>query len=282
MAFLRWQNHDSRTPTTGNTFTIQCPAYDKIQKIGIMFTDGGVTSTEAEIRAEVGNVRLTINGTDVINTTAANLLEIYELAGTRVGTAAGLPGYLELNVAPLLYLDPAVRDLFGFGTADVNSIQVSVTMLTATTIDGAQLITAREAVNENLGMYCTVIDYPQNFNATGDHTVDTLPRDLNQAYLAVLTSDGASGTQTFGEVRVNSQTLIERLNRSVNAVAVNERGFFQPAGFYTYVFTDGSLKVRLPMNNVADLRFVNTFSVAPGAGGYVMTAVSAKNMPVNL
>lgn len=282
MAFLRWQNHDSRVPATGATLTIQCPPYDKIHKIGLRFTDGGVASTEAEIRAEIGNIRLTINGTDIINTTANALFDLYEFMGVRVGTPAGLPGYLELNLAPLLYIDPAVRDLFGLGTADVQSIQVSVTAGTLVTIDGVQLITGREAVNENLGMHCRVLDYPQNFNSTGDHTVDTLPRDLNQAYLAVLTSDGASGTQTFGECRVNSQTLIERLGRDVNAVAVNQNGQFQPAGFYAYSFTDGNLKNRLPMFNVADLRFINTFSVAPGAAGYVMTAVSAYNMPVKL
>jgi hypothetical protein len=142
-----------------------------------------------------------------------------------------------------------------------------------------QLITGREDKVENLGTYVTMIDYQQNFNATGDHTVDTLPRDLNQSYLMVMCDDGASGAISHGECRINNLTIRERLPISVNAMAVDMTGLQQPSGYYVYNFTDGGLKSRLPMNGVKDLRFLNTFTTAAGAGGYVMTAVSAVNFP---
>ena len=264
---------------SNTTATLQIPAYGKIQSIFLRFTTGaGAANTEAEIRAQVGNVRLTINGRDVINCSAAQLFDLYESMGLNVTLATGSAGCVELNIGRLVFTDPAVRDLFGFGTADVTSIQVQVTALTLTTVANVQAYTARQAINENLGTYCKFIAYPQSFNSTGDHTVDTLPRDNNSDYLAVLASTGA-GTITFGECRVNNATAIERTPTDVNAVFCSNDRVAQPSGYYLYHFADGSLDGRLPMLGVSDLRFITTFSVAPGASSYTMLPLTVINFP---
>lgn len=274
------QTHEQKPMSNNAIATLNIPKGGKIHSFGLRFTtSGGADATEAQIRAEVGLIRLTLNGKDIVNASVAKILDLYEVLGQNVNDAAAINGVVELNVGKLLFTDPAVRDLFGLGTADVTSIQISVTAGTLTNVANVQAFTTREAVEENLGMYCKFINYQQSFNGTGDHTLDTLPRDPDSSYMLALTDMGASGTLTHGEVKVNGVTFKERIPRSINALNVSNDRLSQPTGYYVYAFTDGNLKTRLPMVGVNDLRFINTFSVAPGAPSYNVSVLTVVNLP---
>lgn len=279
------QVHESKPLTSNSIATISIPTSGKIHSLILRFsTSAGADVTEAAIRSEIGNIRLTINGKDVVNASAIKLLDLYEALGQNVNDNLGIASVVELNIGRLVYTDPNLREIFGFGTADVQSIQVSVTAATLTTIANVQAFTSRTPVNENLGTYCKFINYVIGFNTTGDHTVDTLPRDADSTYLAVMADPGASGTITHGEVRVNSYTIKERCPTSVNKLLVSNDRMATPValGYYVYSFCDGALDTRLPMVDVRDLRFIQTFSVAPGAAGYNMSVLSAINLPSKL
>jgi hypothetical protein len=263
------QLHETKGLTSSQQATLQVPAGGKIQSLLLDF-DG----TEAQIRAEIGNIRLAVNGRDVINASATQLLDMYEALGVKVGDAAGIDGCLELNVGRLVYNNPALRDLVGYGTADVANIQVQVTAGTLSGISQVQAISFRTAAVENFGAHCEFISYPQSFNSTGDHTVDTLPRDLNSSYLALMINDGASGTITHNEIRVNGNTIRERLPSDANAWNNSNLGYDTPAGYFPAFLTDGTIDTRLPMDRVTDFRSITTFSVAPGAGGYSIGALT--------
>lgn len=282
MSLKTQQVHESKPLTTATSSTIQIPAGGKIHNLVLRFsTSADADVTEAAIRAEIGNIRLTINGKDIINATATKLLDLYEALGVNVTDPAAVASVLELNVGRLLYTDPDARDIFGLGTADVQSIQVSVTAGTLSTIANVQGFTAREAKSENLGIYAKFINYAVSFNAASDHTMDTLPRDPDSSYLLVMADAGASGTMTHGEVRVNNITLKEKCRSSVNKLLNSSNRIATPSGYFVYAFADGSIKTRLPMVDVRDLRFIGTFSVAPGAGGYNLTALTLVNLPTN-
>lgn len=276
MALKNTQNHETKALTSSQQTTIQVPTGGKIQSLILFFADSsGVAATEAEIRAEIGNIRLTMNGKDKVNASAVRLLDLYEALGNNVFNAAAIPaGAMELNIGRLVYNSPEARDLFGLGTADIANIQIQVTAGTLSNIASVQAITARTPVNENLGAHCQFIDYPQNFNATGDHTVDTLPRNTDSSYLALLVNDGASGVITNSEIRVNNYTIRERLNINVNAVLLSEAKLAQTSGYFIHGFADGSIDGRLPMVGVTDLRCITTFTTAPGAGGYSIGALT--------
>lgn len=269
------QIHEQKALTSSQTATLQVARGGKIQSLGLLFLTGaGAPVTEAQIRAEIGNIRLTLNGRDVVNASAVQLLDLYEALGNKVGTPAGVAGTLELNVGRLVYDSPDARDLFGFGTNDISTIQVQVTAGTLSAIASVVAISARTPEVENLGAHCEFISYPQSFNSTGDHTVDTLPRNMDSSYLAVMIDDGASGTITFGECRVNNQTIRERLSSAMNNQFCSNAGYVQPSGYFSHFFADGSVAGRLPMPGVVDLRFITTFSVAPGAAGYNIGALT--------
>lgn len=275
MSLYQTQLHEQKPLTTGQITTLQIPTGQKIQSCTLYFTTAaGAAAAEADIRSELGNVRLTINGKDIVNATTIRILDMQEALGTRVGTAAGIAGAVELNLGRLLFVDPVARDFVGWGTADVSSIQVQITAGTLVNVANVQAITQRSPVSEVFQNYCKFISYPQSFNSTGDHTVDTLPRDLDSSYLAVQIDDGASGTITNGEVRVNGVTITEKLPANANAQFNSNKGYQAVSGYYNHFFTDGTISARLPMPGVTDLRFIQTFSVAPGAASYTVTPLT--------
>jgi len=274
------QVHEEKSLTSAQNTTLQVPTGGKVNSLFLGFKKAdGTSASEAEIRAEIGNIRLTLGGKDVINAPAVKLLDLYEAMGVKVSENVGIAGIVELNVGKLAYLDPAMRDACGFGTADITSIQIQVTAGTLSQIASVQAFSRRQAVNQNLGTHCRFIQYPQSFNSTGDHTVDTLPRDRNSAYLMVMVDDGASGAITEGEARVNANTVIERCPTNVNKAALSNDGYVQPAGYFVYPFTDGDTSTRLPMNGVTDFRLINTFGTAPGASGYTICTLTVIDYP---
>ena len=276
MGLYQSQIHEQKPLTSSQIVTLQIPVGGKIQSLALVFyTAGGVPVTEAQIRAEIGIIRLTLNGRDVVNAPVVQILDLYESLGSaRVGTPAAIAGVVELNVGRLIFVDPVLRDLVGFGTGDVSTIQVQVTAGTLFAIASVKAVSQRTPSPENLGTYCKFINYPQSFNSTGDHTVDTLPRDTNSAYLLTMIDDGASGTITFGECRMNGQTITERQDSAISSLFASNKGFAQPAGYFCHWFNDGSAAGQLPMRGVTDLRFITTFSVAPGAAGYNITPLT--------
>lgn len=283
MAIKTFHVHEQKPLTSGQQVTLQIPSFGRIQELKLRFTTAaGVDATVAQIRAEVGNIRFTLNGRDTVNCSAGQLLDLYESLGQpNVTYPTGTNGQIELNVGRLFMLSPTARDALGIGTQNVPSIQVTVTAGTLTNVAAVQVFSVRDNVAANLGVHARVINYPQSFNATGDHTVDTLPKEPNTAYIGVLADDGASGAISFGEVRVNSVTVFERMPTLSNASRVGSAGYAQPAGYFNYLFNDGNPDNVLWMNSVQDLRFITTFGTAPGAGGYNLLAITLDGLVQN-
>lgn len=275
----QFQTHEQKTLASSGIATLNIPTGGKIHDFILRFaTAADADATVAAIKSEIALIRLTINGKELINASPTKLFDLYSALGQHVNAASGVAGVIELNLGRLVYTDPTLREIIGFGTADVQSIQVAVTAGTLSTIASVQAFTARTPVNENMATHCRYINYPVSFNATGAHTMDTMPRDPDSAYLAVLTDAGASGTITHSEIKSGSVTIREKHNTSVNKLAVSSAGFAQPSGYHAHLFTDGAIDSRLPMVNVSDLRFINTFSVAPGSGGYNQSALTIHNL----
>jgi len=281
------QVHQQLANVSNQTTTLQIPTGGKIHDIFLRFNDvSNVTSTETEMRAEVtGNIRLAFGGKDLVNVPMARLLDIYKIMGSRAGMTSTLPaGVLNLNMARLFYDDPKAADLFGLGTADQSSIQVQIGCGTIDDCGTVQAFTTREAVNEKLGAYGKLVDYPRAFNATGDDTIDTLPRNINSAYLALFINAGASGVIATNECRVNGAVVREKVPFHINQIMNSNAGFISSAAdssgegaYMPVIFAHGALDQYLPMKNVTDLRFITNFSTAPGAAGYFVTPMTLEN-----
>lgn len=285
MTLKRTHQHGTRPLSSNATETIQIPVFDRIQDICLRF-DG----TEAQMRSEIGNIRLTVNGTDIINASATEILDVYEYLGVNVDESAGIDGVMSLNVGRLLYKNPNIRDQFGWGEVGVTNIQVSVTAGTLSNISEVQAFSWRDkprdadgrVTKQEFGAHVRLIGTTISDNIVGESTVDTLPRDLGTAYLAVLMSDGASGAISSGRCSVNNVNVYEDTPSDVAELFASQSGFSVPSGYYAYNFSDGGLNSRLPMDGVTDLRFVTTFGTGAGAGGYRALQLLAVDFPRNI
>ena len=95
--------HEQKSLTSSQVATLQIPAYGKIHSTQLLFlTAAGAAVTEAQIRAEIAQIRLTIGGKDVINSTPVRILDAYESLGVRVGVNTAIGGIVELNFGPLV------------------------------------------------------------------------------------------------------------------------------------------------------------------------------------
>lgn len=270
--------HQTAPLTTGGTQTLQIPAGGKIHSLALHFmTSAGASVTEAQIRAEIANIRFTIGGRNIVNCSPVILLDAYETLGTEVHSNTGIAGVVELNIGRLLFTDPGLRDLFGFGTAGSPPIQISISAGTLSAIASVECYTEREAVNEALGSYCSLINYPQTFNSTGIHTVENLSREPSTKYALIMVDDGASGAIASGEVRMGQVSVRESVPLNVNAQLLSNNRLTQPSGYFVHGFSDGTLAALLSMAGVADFRVLTNFGTAPGAGGYNLAALTVEN-----
>lgn len=279
--FRNARTHQSEVfQTAGEMKTLQIPTNGKITSLLLRFYDAtGAALTEAQIRAQVGYIRLTINGQNVINALASEILDAYEFLGVKVGNNGGVNGALELNFGSLVYTDPVLGEMTGWGTQDVSTIQVQIIATAVTDLRGVQAYTERLPIDEPLGQHIRFLEYPQSFTTTGEITLDTLPRDSDSGYLAIMIKPETTGVISTGEMGLNNNVLMEQRPSIVNALSLSNKGLIQPSGYYVYNAVDGLLSGIIPMAGVQDFRLKTTFTTAD-TKGYKALALTLNKIPV--
>lgn len=273
--------HETKPVSAGAVITTTIPSYETIDDILLKFTNNGAAAAKTDILAAIGKVALSINGDQVINCNLSQLYDVFEMLGNRIQEQA-LTNTVSLNLGRLMMLLNGNKDFFAWGCANITTIQVQVYCNSATTnVTDVQFVTERRSFTSSLTSYIKVINYPQNQNATGYSTVDTLPRDANDAYLAVMADNGGGAIAT-GECTRNGANVIDEVSPEIMAYVSQSRGFKQVSGYFNYLFADGSARGALPMNGVTDLRFKTQFSTKPTNGTYNLLAISIKNTPADM
>lgn len=272
--------HETKSLSANTILTFNVPSFDTIDDIMLEFTNSGAASTTANIKSSIGKVALNINGEQVINTTITRLFDFYSMLGNEVQQSARPANVVNLNVGRLLFLLPENEDYFAWGCSNINTIQVQVYCNgTVTGVTDCTLITERRPVQTALGSYVKLISYPQSMSAAGVSTVDTLPRDSNEAYLAVMASQETGGVIASGECVVNGVNIYDNISMNVNSMLVSQRDYAPVTGYFNYLFADRSRRGMLPMMGVTELRLKTTFTTAPTAGVYDLLACTIKNIP---
>lgn len=275
MPLFTTQVHEQKTLATGNVATIQVPPNMlDIQSCALIFyTAAGAPAAEADIRGEISNIRVAVNGIDVVNAPPAALLNAYETLSTRVGVPASggsVDGTIELNVGRLLFVDPDARSFCKWGMLGVNSVQITVQAGTLLNIASVKCVTQRSGTATPLDNYVEFLTQNVSFNSTGDNVLDTLPRNLDAAALLINVNPGASGVIARSGIVLNGTvTITDQLTDTrINGLFCSNKGFAQPSGYFSHILTDGTVGSNLPFRGISDYRLVTNFSTAPGAGGY--------------
>ncbi len=269
--------HESKPISAGVILTFNIPSFDTIDDVVLEFTNSGAAATLTNIKSGIGKVALNINGEQVINVPFTRLCDVYSSLGVEV--TQNVVNCLGLNIGRYLFKDPNNEDFFAWGCSNIQTIQLQVYCnSTVTGLTDLQVSTVRRSTAQALGSYIKIINYPQTMASTGISTVDTLPRDNNEAYLEILAHNGG-GAITGGECVVNGNSIYDPISQALNDYIVNARGLSAVSGNFNYSFSDGSIKGVLPMMGVTELRLKTTFGTAPTSGVYDLIAVSIRNVP---
>lgn len=272
--------HESKPVSAGTILTFNIPSFDTIDDILLEFKNSGAAATKANILAAIGKVAVNINGEQVINVPLARLVDLYSSLGVEV--TQNIVNVIGLNIGRYLFKDPNNEDYFAWGCANIQTIQLQLYCNASTTgVTDCQVVTVRRSTNQALGAYIKVINYPQTMTSTGISTVDTLPRDSNEAYLSIMAHNGG-GVISGGEVVVNGNSVYDPISQAVDNYVVDARGLSSVSGSFNYSFSDGSIKGILPMQGVTELRLKTTFTTAPTSGTYDLVAVSIRNVPAQM
>lgn len=271
--------HEAKSLSNSAILTYNVPSFDTIDDIYLRFTNAGAAAAEADIKSSIGKVAVNINGEQVINTTVERIYDFYKFLGNEVNQNRPA-NVVSLNIGRLLFISPENEDYFAWGCSNINTIQIQVYCNnTVSKVTDCEVVTERRPITSLLGAYIKLISYPQAMSAAGTSTVDTLPRDSNEAYLCVLAAAGAGGTISQGEVVMNGISIYDPISQAVNDLVVCNRCYAPVAGYFNYLFADRSIKGLLPMRGVTELRFKTEFSAAPTAGVYDLLACTIKNVP---
>ena len=271
--------HEGKSLSNSAILTYNVPSFDTIDDIYLRLTNSGAAAAETDIKSSIGKIAVNINGEQVINTTIERIYDFYKFLGNEVNQNRPA-NVVSLNLGRLIFISPENEDYFAWGCSNINTIQVQVYCNnTVSKVTDCEVVTERRPVTSSLGAYIKLISYPQAMAAAGTSTVDTLPRDSNEAYLCVLAAAGTGGTISQGEVVMNGMPIYDPVTQAIDDMVVANRCFSPVTGYFNYLFADRSIKGLLPMQGVTELRFKTQFSAAPTAGVYDLLACTIKNVP---
>lgn len=156
---------------TGTKSTLNIPRSHTYFALGIGITITAVTLTAANIATYIDKIELRVNGEPRFEISGAALPLLWTFRDTLTGN----------NFIPLLLAQPHMRtaageDVSGYGTLDMNSFDIEVTLAS-----GAHVITKLElyavrGANTPLGPHYRVSSYARNAAGAGDFEVNNITR----------------------------------------------------------------------------------------------------------
>lgn len=289
MAQLKYITREaSDTISAGKIVNFNIPAYDSICQMFLNFTNNGAPATIENILSSIRMINLKINGDDVITVSPTNLTNVIKALGQNVYHNSN-SNVLPLNVVKLMYPNMVDRSVFDLGCdgwaykngamLKISNIQLQV-VCNATITDLTDVEVITERINKGTGLnitraYGKLLTYEENISGTGVSPITSLPKNIEEGYLAVF-ANPYDGVISKGEVKVNNYYAIQETPIDAMNAVINQRGYGNVKGIFPYIFADGNVQTALSATGVDDFRFNTTFTKAPTTGKYDLVALTIK------
>lgn len=164
--------------------TSELPKSGTYYGLPLSMLDGGVDETVAEIIAEVSEVRISVNGVDILEASAATIISLYSYYHGGFN-ASELAGVLPIRFARDHMPINAQAEVFGLGMVGVNSFILEITMGgTVNDIDQIQVRAEKRDIDQPMGQHVRLQKFPRVFPSTGLQEVTDLPIEANAGVLA--------------------------------------------------------------------------------------------------
>lgn len=168
--FIR--NPDFQSVSAGARATARIPVGSTLLTSFLEFKKtGGVTMSEAEIAADVQEIRFTVDAETKLQLTGRQAIDIAKFYGQTISD-----GILPLNWARPWMADIGNQDAPALGLLEANSANIEVQFVGGS-ITVSLILTHETVAGEPLGTHIVYLKQSYNFNATGTQEITDIPRD---------------------------------------------------------------------------------------------------------
>ena len=282
---------ESKPITAGAVTTFNVNAFNVIKDLYLEFTNSGAAATLANCKAGILNIKVLLNGINILDVSVSQIADLFTFLGTRVQQTA-LTNVFSLNLGRLLYRFGLARDEFAWRcgkqgetnpSKKISSLIVQVTA--AAEITG---ITDVSLYSERLDLqaewndsYIQFNNNFQTFQGTGQSQVNTLPKNAEDLFLLAIAYNGG-GVISQGETLINNQNISRTVSLAVNNAINNLEGYGVISGAFVHNFMTGAISSGLFVNDItSELSVRTTFTTAPSAG-YDMPVLKIHNCPARI
>ncbi|MBN1360960.1 MAG: hypothetical protein JW993_10225 [Sedimentisphaerales bacterium] len=259
-------------PASGATINHQVDTTRNLHAITLHFDDGGVDATEAQIKADIGLIKVQYNGVDIVRATATELCDILSYYEDAVSTGF-IAGTLRIPLTRRDLPTAALNQLFAIGMVDAQGRPQNLTAQiacagTVTNIDGCNVGYEYDLADPRpLGLHMRLLQHTRTFASTGQKAVTDLPIKGRNAILAYHIHD-TTGTITQIELKQGEFDLIA--NQAVNFLKDRDHraGWIWQTN-YTHVnlATQGDLNDGMPAGDRASGVILTPNWPSTGPGG---------------
>ena len=276
MPFRPWEKFaDIVGVAASGTGTADIPVAGTYFGIHLQCLDGGAAVSVANIKSDITNVKLTVDGAVLYEADADMIFDLYEHKYALRGGVAQA-GILPIILAPDHWTLNRESSALGWGMREAKSFQVELTfgasVGTASHIDQIRTFVERIPENRPLGEHYRLLKYTRNFPSSGVQEITEIPTEGGRQVSTTawhFQHDGSAGVINNIETLVNNQSVFnippllakhrnEKAGRKWMA-DTNAKSLFSlpfdlsndPGGYLTH-------------DQLNDLRFRLDWSAAPG------------------
>jgi hypothetical protein len=215
----------------------------------------GVGLSRAEILADVGDIVVRIDGTEIVTASAQFLLDLQKYYGDAVG-ANFVAGYIPIYFAPQWLPSFAERSVYALGTNNIGVISVEVNITAVAVLSAINVYSEVTPELRPLGQHIRIRRFPQVFGSTGEQEITTLPKEGNSvAYKALHIEVPGATTVTSATVKIGGNAIFDQVKPGLNtAMLAKELRVVQNDYYHIDFAKNRDLTSFLPMAGVQDFR----------------------------
>lgn len=218
----------------------------------------GVPLTRAQMIADIGDIKIRINGELIVEASATFLLDLQKYYGdANVAAIAGnVDGVIPIFWTRPFYATESERSIFALGMEDVSSFQVDVSVTAVAVLSTIQVYSQVTPERRRFGQHFRINRFPQAFGATGVHEITTLPKEGNDvAYTVLHVGPGAAGSVSQATVKIGGNNVYENVSGGLAQVIGGTQRRAPQAGYHHIDFAvSNDLNGMIPMAGVKDWR----------------------------
>ena len=292
MPFRPWEQYaDVASVAASGIGTLDLPTAGTYYAIYLNCLDGGAAVSVANIKDNITNVKISLDGVNVIEADADFLYDLADQQYSHNNVYAPQAGVLPIFLAPDFLTNRVQGSALGYGMAGINSFQIELTFSANVTgaghTDQIKVFVERSPITRPLGEYRRITKLQRSFASTGQQEITDLPReggsDVATTAWHVQFDGSATADLTHFEALLNSQSVIANLPKAIHQARLAKAGRKWMVGaaakdlFSVPFDLSNDLQGYMSHADVNDLRFRLTWATA-APGSYSLYRESIHNI----